>query len=345
MNTELKRNQLFDSSLDDSDVTVISASNTNLNNLNNVKYNWARKLYKKMRENFWTPEIVALVHDKYDTMDDNEKEAFDDVLGFLVFLDSLQTVNLPNITDYISNSEIRACLIEQASQEQLHSESYQHIFTTLFTSEKTDSIYYRFKQNEELLERTKFTTTIYQRFVDEPNLVNYIDVLIANILLEGLYFYMGFNFFYYLSNNNKMEGVASMIRLINIDEKTHIGIFAGIINAIKKEADDNLLEYINNRIKFIVKEGFEHEFRWSKYVLRNISTFTETDIMSFLQHTVENNVAKPLGISIFENTRNPYKHLDKIANLDKGNDNKGNFFESNSNSYIQVSAIKGFSKY
>lgn len=344
--TVLERGKLFDSNNTDKDTSVLGAKNTNLNNLSNVRYQWARALYNVMREeNYWTPKKVDLTKDDKSKMDKDEREAHDDVLGFLVFLDSLQTVNLPNIIDYISNPEIRGCLIEQTSQEQLHSEAYQTIFTTLYNKEEVDKIYYRFRDNEHLLSRTKFTTNIYQKFVDEQTLENFIDVIIANILLEAMYFYMGFNFFYYLSSNNKMEGEASMIRLINIDEKTHIGIFAGIINAIKAQSDDELKEYIKNRTFQITTEAIKHEVDWSMHTLRNIPVFTETDINSYIRYIVEKNVMKPIGYTMFEETVNPYKHLEKIANVNKGTDNKGNFFESNSNSYIQVGTIIGYNEY
>jgi len=345
LNTNLKRQPLFDPMATDEDTSAIGAVNTNLNNLSNIKYKWARSIYKNQRMAFWTPEIVDLTHDDYNKMTEAEKEAFDDVLGFLVYLDSLQTVNLPNIVDYISNPEIRGCLLEQQSQEFLHSDAYQQIFTTIFTQEKTDEIYYRFRENEKLLNRTKFITGIYQQFVDNQTFANFIDVLIANLLLEAMYFYVGFAYFYYLSNNNKMEGTSSMIRLINIDELSHIGIFTGIINAIKSEADEELKAYIESRVKAITKEALAYEFDWSVYVTRNIPAFTETDIMNYLHHRVESAVMKPLGYNMFGETINPYKHLERIANVDKGDSNKGNFFESNSNAYNQVSALKGFSDF
>lgn len=345
LKTSLHTQPLFNPETTDDDTSVIGARNTNLNNLSNVKYGWARSLYKTMRENFWTPEIVDLTQDDYNKLTDAEKEAFDDVLGFLVYLDSLQTVNLPNISDYITNPEIRGCLIEQTSQEFLHSESYQQIFTTIFTQEEADRIYYRFKENEKLLNRTKFITGLYQKFADEKTLENFLDTIFANIFLEALYFYVGFNYFYNLSANNKMEGVSSMIRLINIDEKSHIGIFTGIINAIKAQADDELKAYIEDRLKELAGVVLQEEFNWSSYVTRNIPTFTDTDIMNYLQHLIESNVMKPLGYSMFPEATNPYRHLSRIANINKSNENKGNFFETKSNAYNHISALSGFREF
>ena len=49
---------------------------------------------------------------------------------------------------------------------------------------------------------------------------------IANFILEGIYFYSGFMFFYNLSRNGKMSGSAQEIRYINRDENTHLWLSA-----------------------------------------------------------------------------------------------------------------------
>ena len=62
--------------------------------------------------------------------------------------------------------------------------------------------------------------------------------LIANFILEGIYFYSGFMFFYNLSRNGKMSGSAQEIRYINRDENTHLWLFRSIILELKKEEPD-----------------------------------------------------------------------------------------------------------
>ena len=66
---------------------IIGGNVTNLFNLNNVKYNWANKLYRVMMENFWIPEKVSLTDDKrcYSELSPHEKESYDGILSFLVF--------------------------------------------------------------------------------------------------------------------------------------------------------------------------------------------------------------------------------------------------------------------
>ena len=75
------------------------------------------------------------------------------------------------------------------------------------------------------LKENSFIAKIYQDFIDEQSDENFAKVIIANYLLESLYFYNGFNFFYLLASRNKMVGTSDIIRLINRDELSHVVLF------------------------------------------------------------------------------------------------------------------------
>lgn len=98
---------------------------TNLMQLNDVRYNWAVGLYRQMRENFWVAEKLDITQDVTDyvnlTLD--ERRAFDGILSYLTFLDSVQTVNLPQLKVSITAPEVSMCMAEQISQEALHNQS------------------------------------------------------------------------------------------------------------------------------------------------------------------------------------------------------------------------------
>ena len=49
----------------------------------------------------------------------------------------------------------------------------------------------------------------------------------ANYILEGIYFYSGFSFFYALGRQGKMLGTVSEIKYIQRDELTHLALFQG----------------------------------------------------------------------------------------------------------------------
>jgi ribonucleoside-diphosphate reductase beta chain len=90
-------------------------------------------------------------------------------LSFLIFLDSIQTVNLPNFNEYVTAPEVNLILSIQAYQEAIHSQSYATILETVVKPEQRDEIYYFWRTDKYLLERNEFIGGIYQDFIDKPN--------------------------------------------------------------------------------------------------------------------------------------------------------------------------------
>lgn len=264
----MQRKKLFNVDGDDTLINrrMIKGNVTNLFNLNNVKYQWANKLYRLMMENFWIPEKVSLFDDKraYNELMPAEQNAYDGILSFLVFLDSIQTNNLPNISDYITAPEVNLILAIQTYQEAVHSQSYAYIIESIIPAEKRAYIYDRWRDDKVLLERNKYIAEIYQDFVDERNDKNFARVLMANYLLEGVYFYNGFNFFYNLSARSLMVGTADEIKYINRDELTHCVIFANIIKEIRAE---NTTFFSEDEIYEMFAKAVEQEINWSNHII------------------------------------------------------------------------------
>lgn len=322
---------------------MIAGNVTNLFNLNNVKYQWANKLYRLMMENFWIPEKVSLFDDKraYDELTPAEQNAYDGILSFLVFLDSIQTNNLPNISDYITAPEVNLILAIQTYQEAVHSQSYAYIIESIIPAEKRETIYDRWRDDKVLLERNKYIADIYQKFVDDRNDVNFARVLIANFLLEGLYFYNGFNFFYNLAARSLMIGTADEIKYINRDELTHCVIFANIIKEIRKERpqffnDDEICE--------MFRKATEQEITWSNHIIGDqVLGITPQTIEQYTKF-MANKRLKEIGLEpIYEGfDETPYKNLEKISDTNGEGNVKGNFFEANVSSYNQSTAVEGW---
>ena len=121
---ELKKKPLFNPE-GDIDVRLrrmIGGNTTNLNDFNNMKYPWVSDWYRQAMNNFWIPEEINLSQDvkDYPRLLPAERTAYDRILSFLVFLDSIQTANLPNIGAYITANEVNLCLSIQAFQECVH---------------------------------------------------------------------------------------------------------------------------------------------------------------------------------------------------------------------------------
>lgn len=341
----MQRKKLFNVDGDDTLINrrMIKGNVTNLFNLNNVKYQWANKLYRLMMENFWIPEKVSLFDDKraYNELTPAEQNAYDGILSFLVFLDSIQTNNLPNISDYITAPEVNLILAIQTYQEAVHSQSYAYIIESIIPAEKRAYIYDRWRDDKVLLERNKYIAEIYQDFVDERNDKNFARVLMANYLLEGVYFYNGFNFFYNLSARSLMVGTADEIKYINRDELTHCVIFANIIKEIRAE---NTTFFSEDEIYEMFAKAVEQEINWSNHIIGDqVLGITSESIEKYTKF-IANKRLKDIGMKPMYDgfDENPYAHLDKISDTNGEGNVKGNFFEANVSSYNQSTAVEGW---
>ena len=89
---------------------MIGGNTTNLNDFNNMKYQWVSGWYRQAMNNFWIPEEINLAQDTkdYPKLSVEERTAYDKILSFLVFLDSIQTANLPNVSEYVTANEARS---------------------------------------------------------------------------------------------------------------------------------------------------------------------------------------------------------------------------------------------
>ena len=204
--------------------SMIGGNTTNLREWNRIKYDWATQMYRTMLNNFWIPEEISLNEDikQFPFLTDSERRAFDKIISFLNFLDSIQSENLPNLSRYITAAEVASLLNIQAFQEEIHAQSYSYILDTVTNPITRDRIYDEWRTDEHLLARNRFIADIYQRFSDDPSEHNLIRTIMANYILEGIYFYSGFSFFYTLARQGKMTATSTIFKYINRDEVTHL---------------------------------------------------------------------------------------------------------------------------
>ncbi|MBP9779031.1 ribonucleotide-diphosphate reductase subunit beta [Candidatus Gracilibacteria bacterium] len=321
--------------------SIIKGSTTGLFNLNSVRYPWAKSLYQVMVGNFWLPEKVSgLKDDQRDfasTLTPEEQRAYKGILSFLIFLDSIQTVNLPTFSNYITSPEVNLILSIQTFQEAIHSQSYATILESVVSPEERDEIYYYFRNDKILLERNKYIGQIYQNFIDDPSDANFFRGIVANFLLESLYFYNGFAFFDTLVDHMKMPATGRMIAYIRRDELTHVTIFANIIKEIKREFPQIYNEGV---IREMTKTAVEQEIQWSEHILGNKIMGINGDTTEGYTRWLANQRLSMLGIDPLypEAIVNPYKHLDRLQDP---NADKGNFFETTVINYTQSSSMAG----
>jgi ribonucleoside-diphosphate reductase beta chain len=321
---------------------LIGGNPTNLFNLNNVKYKWTNGLYTVMMGNFWIPEKIGLEPDKKQyksVLNEDEIKAFDSIFSFLIFLDSIQTVNLPNISDFITAPEVNILLSIQQYQEALHSKSYAYVVESIIPASKKDYIYNIWREDPILLKRISYIASIYEEFVVEKSELNFAKVVLANYLLEGLYFYNGFNFFYSLGYRQLIPGVVQEIRYINRDELTHVNLFTHLIKDLRKERPDLFPESL---VREMFTQAVEMEIEWTNHILGDkIDMITPETTEEYTKYLANQRI-KALGYHTLYHgyNENPYKHLSMLSNDDA--DVKTNFFEGKVTDYSRSEVLKGW---
>jgi ribonucleoside-diphosphate reductase beta chain len=336
----MKSPAIFDINATDKDLKIWNGETTNLMNLDRNPYQWADQLYKQMREKFWVPQRVDLTPDvnSFAQLTNSERQAYTGILSYLTYLDSIQETMLPKISEVMTAPSVRHCLAEQCYFEGIHSESYKYMIETLYPEKERDSIYYLWESDKILADRCQLITSYYQQYCDTRSDEDYLYALFADYLLEGLYFYNGFAFFYTLSSRQLMQGTGDIISLINRDELDHVRLFSKLLAEAFKTfpySQDKLLEMVDLAVT--------KEIEWTHHITNN-------DVLGIPPHAPELYTKyladlrlKAINLPPLYNQKiNPYQHLEKIANTSSGGDVKGNFFEATVTEYNMSSALDGW---
>lgn len=341
--SKIEKRKLFNPTGNDevSQRTIIKGNSTGIFNLNDTKYAWAKKMYQVMIGNFWVPEKVSGLGDDgrmyKQVLTKDEQTAYKGVISFLTFLDSLQTVNLPNFNDYVTAPEVNLILSIQSYQEAIHSQSYATILESVVEAKEREEIYYLWREDKVLLERNSYIGDIYQQFINNPSDETFFRGIVGNFLLESLYFYNGFAFFDTLVYQSKMTATGRMISYIRRDELTHVTLFANLMKEIKREFPTMFDE---NLIIEMTKVAVEQEIKWTNHIIGDKVAGISKESTERYTKWLANERMSLLGIQPIypEIIKNPYKHLEAMAD---NNSEKTNFFESTVVNYTQSSSMKG----
>ena len=319
---------------------IINGNTTNLREWNRVKYNWSNTMYRTMLNNFWVPEEIALNEDvkQFPHLTDGERNAFDKIISFLNFLDSVQSENLPNLSRYITASEVSSLINIQTFQEEIHAQSYSYILDTVTNPITRDKIYDMWREDEHLLNRNKFIAGIYEEFNQNPTQHNFLKVIMANYILEGIYFYSGFSFFYTLARQGKMTATSTIFKYINRDEITHLVLFQNIIKEIKTENPNIFTKDLEEELRQMMKTGVEHEIYWGQYVTNNEILGLNNDLIDRYIKYLSNLRLRAIGLEPLYNdiTQNPMSWIESFSKI---NNTKTDFFEAKVLNYTKAAVF------
>lgn len=266
---------------------LIGGKTNNLMQLHPIKHVWAHDVLEMMVKNTWTEKEVDLSEDakQYATgeLKGGNLTAYKKALAFLSNLDGIQLNNLTkNIGKYITSPEVSMCIARQAWEEAQHVLSYGQMIESIGFNPQ--EVYWMFETDELLAAKNKYITATSEILGKNYSPENFVKAVVANIALEGIYFYNGFLTFYALERHNLMRGSAKMVKLIQRDEIAHLNLFVHMLRELKREIPEIFTEQLEKECAEIIINAAEHEIVWGKYIVREgVPGLTDDIVTSFIQ--------------------------------------------------------------
>lgn len=338
--TTLNKRKIMDAAAPNRSTGIINGESSNVLNWDDVSFPWSYPRYKKMLANFWTPFEINMAQDikQYPELSEAEKDAFLKIIGLLALLDSIQTDYAGKVSDYITDSSINALMIMLAQQEVIHNHSYSYVLSSLVPKHVQDEVFEYWRSEPILRKRNDFVTNGYQAFAEQPNVENLLKSIVYDVILEGLFFYSGFAFFYNLARNQKMVATSTMINYINRDEQIHVDLFVQIFKEVLKQYPEYDTEELSTFVKETFIQAAELEIEWGHFIIGNkIDGINIKDVEDYIKFYA-NVRCNQLGFERpFEGYRaNPLKWIKAYEEVDLG---KSDFFEQKSRQYTKVNHV------
>ncbi|MFS0750189.1 ribonucleotide-diphosphate reductase subunit beta [Oceanobacillus sp. 1P07AA] len=312
-------------------------------NWNDIAYPHWYKMYKRLVGNYWQADEVNMSSDvkQFSTLSKEEQDAYLKIIGLLSTLDAPQTRTALLISLYATDPSVQSIMAVIAQQEAVHNESYSYVLSSVVSWNEQNEAFQLGRTDDLLLKRNEQLTDQYNAFVDNPSMENMLKTLVYTSLLEGMFFYSGFAFFYHLARQNKMVGTSTMISYINRDELEHGRFITELFRATLAENpsynNTEFIDWIYDRFQ----QSVELEIEWSHYVLDSLEGIDMDDMDGYIKYRA-NKMLRMMGLEELypQHVENPMKWI--RAYVDNFDGTKTDFFEQKSRQYTKTSDLNGF---
>lgn len=319
---------------------LFNGKSSGILNWNDIAYPHWHKIYKRLLGNYWQADEINMSNDikQFDSLTKSEQEAYLKIIGLLATLDAPQTRTALLLSLYATDSSVQSIMAVIAQQEAVHNESYSYVLSSVVSLDEQNKAFDFGRTDEILLKRNQRIMKYYNEFVENPTTENILKTLTYTTLLEGLFFYSGFAYFYNLARYNKMVGTSTMISYINRDELEHGRFISELFRAVLAENPELNNEDMMNWVYDQYKESVELEIEWSNYVLEDIEGIDLDDMHGYIKYRA-NKMLRLIGLNEIypEYVENPMKWIRAYADNIDGT--KTDFFEQKSRQYVKVNAI------
>ena len=308
-----------------------------VNQLVPIKYKWAWEKYLAGCANHWMPNEISMQRDveqwnSPSVLSDEERHMLKRNFGFFSTAESLAANNITLGTyRLITNPECRQYLMRQAFEEAVHVHAYQYIVESLGLDE--GEIFNMYNEVPSVHDKDAFcleyidtlTSPTFQSGTPETDQQLLKSLIAFAMIMEGLFFYVGFVQILALGRQNKMPGTSEQVQYILRDETLHLNFGIDVINQIKMENPSLWTPMFQQEILDMIQTAVQLEYRYAEESMPNgILGLNHTMFKEFLRF-IANRRLQQIGLNpIFEKATNPFSWMGEVIDLKK----EKNFFES-----------------
>ena len=183
-----------------------------------ILYNDIWDFYKRSVAAFWVPDEIRLTDDikDFEKMDKNERHFILTVLAFFANSDFIVNENLDtNFTENIQIPELKMFYHFAAMMEDIHTQSYQLMITTLVPN---------FNESQALFDSVKTSNTIKRKADWARKYIHdgsFVQRIVAFSMVEGIFFSGSFCSIFWCKKRGLMPGLCQANELIARDEGMH----------------------------------------------------------------------------------------------------------------------------
>lgn len=313
-----------------------------------MKHSWAWDYYNAANANHWLPTEIGMQLDiemwkSKTALTDDERQAFETVLGFFTTADSIAANNIVIATyRHITSPEIRMYLLRQAYEEAIHTHAYQYIVQSLGMDEA--KIFNMYRERDAIYDKASFILSFNDGIFDKSfqtgtfeNDQKFLEnMCVFSLILEGIFFYSSFAVMFGFQRQHKLTGAAEQIQYIMRDESMHLNFGCKLINTIKEEQPELWTPEFQEKIIGYVKEAARLEYTYAQAVFpQGIFGMNANGFRQYIEYVADRRLERVHLPKQF-NVENPFPWMSEAVDLSK----EKNFFETRVTEYQTGGALK-----
>ena len=287
-------------------------------------------LYDVHRRSFWIPSEVDLSKDleSFKSLPVEEQNFIKKISTFFLISDALVCDNIDLIKCFSDYRDIRAFYSLQETIENTHIEAYCNIFKILFKCSDPKIAAAEIIKMPSVIKKRQFCRRDYGELAEKKNLAL---LILANTLIEGVFFAASFSGLFWLKKRGKCPGIVATNEWIARDERLHWRFGCELLKLY--------LDYLKpTEIYNLLEEVVQIETEFIDDILETkMGDITRESLIEYTKHCC-NEIMEYIGIEPhFKNVSQPFEFME-FLNYQV----KHNFFEGRGTNYSLPSNNKRF---